>query len=511
MPEQSRIWTMWQQVVRDAPVAMLLVDQQQVVRLANDQAAEIFALPPEELRTSSVKDLLCDAPLNAPHESLLRVLANPPDLDRALQLQTQTSVRLGGRVVALSVNVWRDGRDRWTWLCVTDLSERHAIERQLHDALGRMEFTAQASGSGMWVWHAHDEAIRWDRRMRDLFAFSSQGEAESVAFAQWVAMVVPEDRVAFEQQLADLVEQGERAAWVHRVIRQDGQLRWMRTSGLAERDPSGHVVRLVGVNHDVTDMMNTQTRMQRRNTLLEQQILRRGADSERISAELEAFSYAVSHDLRAPLRAIDGYSDILLKSYGERLDKQGRGFLRKSKAASQRLGVLIDDLLSLARISRAVIRAQDVDMSQLAWQVVQDLRQSQPVRRVEVTVQPDMHAVADAAMMHVLLSNLMGNAWKFTRNKELTQIEFGCQTRDGLTEFFVRDNGAGFDMAYADKLFAAFQRLHQAHEFPGGGMGLATVHRIVSRHNGGIRAVGEVGQGASFYFWLGDPEAEDRS
>ena len=146
----------------------------------------------------------------------------------------------------------------------------------------------------------------------------------------------------------------------------------------------------------------------------------------------------------------------------------------------------------------------------MLFRSIEALKKSQPERQVAVVVQPGMRVIADASMMRILLTHLLGNAWKFTQNQTLARIDFGCQTSEGPTEFFVRDNGAGFDMAHADKLFTAFQRLHQAHEFPGTGMGLATAQRIVSRHKGGLRAVGEVGQGASFYFWLGEPEAEDQ-
>ena len=262
----------------------------------------------------------------------------------------------------------------YLWLSLVDLSKYQAAQSQLQDALDRMELAEQAAGSGVWVWHAQSDSTQWDSRMREMFAVGQDETAGNIRFADWVAMVVPEDRDGFEQQWVDLVEHGEQSEWVYRVIRRDGEPRWMRTSGLVERDPSGRMVRLFGVNHDVTGMMNAQRRMETRNTSLERQVLRRDADSDRISAELEAFSYAVSHDLRAPLRAIDGYSDILIKSYGARLDEQGRNFLQKSKAASQRLGILIDDLLSLARISRADIRAQDVDMSLLGGQIIEDLK-----------------------------------------------------------------------------------------------------------------------------------------
>lgn len=509
MFEPGSIREMCESAVRAAPVAMLLVDEHLCVKFSNHKASELFGINSDQLLACSLMDLLPDVSLESAAGSLWRHLQQPSEQGEVVRLSAHTSARFGQKPVELSLSAHRQGPLCFTWLSLLDLSERQAIESQLQEALSRIDFTAQAYGLGNWLWSAHSDVTHWDRRMRDLFALSTEGRSGAVPFAHWVALVLPEDREAFEQHWLGLIEQGATSVWAYRVIRQDGELRWIRTAGLAGRDPEGNLTSLVGVSHDVTEVMSAQTRMYTLNTSLKQQVLRRDADSERIGSELDAFSYAVSHDLRAPLRAIDGYSDILLKSYGSRLDEQGREFLRKSKAASQRLGVLIDDLLSLARISRAGIRVQDVDMSRMAEQVVQDLRQTQAGRPVQVAIQAGMVVRADAAMMRTLLNNLLGNAWKFTHGRPLARIEFGSQAHDGRTEFYIRDNGAGFDMAFGDKLFIAFQRLHQAHEFPGSGMGLVTAHRILSRHKGGIRAIGEVGQGASFYFWLGEPEAED--
>ena len=221
--------------------------------------------------------------------------------------------------------------------------------------------------------------------------------------------------------------------------------------------------------------------------------------------ELEAFSYSVSHDLRAPLRSIDGFSQALLEDYAAQLDDQAKDYLNRVRTATQRMGYLIDDMLILSRVTRAEMQRGSVDLSALATALLMEFQKSEPERKVNWRIASGLMAKGDAQLLQIALLNLLGNAWKFTGKTANAMIEFGATSNaDGMREFFVRDNGAGFDMAYADKLFGAFQRLHSATEFPGTGIGLATVQRIVRRHGGQIRSEGAPGQGATFYFTLSD-------
>lgn len=223
---------------------------------------------------------------------------------------------------------------------------------------------------------------------------------------------------------------------------------------------------------------------------------------EAANKELEAFSYSVSHDLRAPLRAIDGFGQALLEDYAGRLDAEGRNYLERVRAGAQRMGTLIDDLLKLSRVTRAELNLEEVNLSVLAQEIAEGLRWREPQRQVEFDISPGLRARADARLLRIALENLLGNAWKFTGRRAEARIEFGATVRDGRPAYFVRDNGAGFDMAYAGKLFGAFQRLHGTTEFPGTGIGLATVQRVIHKHGGLVWAEGAVDQGATFYFTL---------
>ena len=247
--------------------------------------------------------------------------------------------------------------------------------------------------------------------------------------------------------------------------------------------------------------------LRRLNDELEQRVQYRTQQLELANKELEAFSYSVSHDLRAPLRAIDGFSRVLLDDHAAALNATGRDSLDRVRRAAQRMGMLIDDLLKLARVTRVEPSRETVNLSALAQDVVDGLRHGTE-RSVEFLLKPDLTAPADPRLLRILFENLLGNAWKFTARCERPKVEFGAKTERGTTIYYVRDNGAGFDMAYANKLFAPFQRLHTAEEFPGTGIGLATVHRVVRKHGGRIWTESAPDQGATFYFTLAGGASE---
>ena len=282
-------------------------------------------------------------------------------------------------------------------------------------------------------------------------------------------------------------------------VRSGARLRCLVAGADIEVDAEPHVLTVL---RDVTERRRAEEEVLRLNAELEQRVAARTAELEAANAELESFAYSVSHDLRAPLRALDGFSQILLDDYGERLDDEGRSHLERIRAADQHMGALIDALLELSRLSRGELSRERLDISALARGVATELAEAAPGRAVEVAIADGLEAEADRDLVRALLANLLGNAWKFTARHEAARIEVGAEDAGGERAFYVRDDGAGFDMAYADKLFGAFQRLHSPGEFEGLGIGLATVQRIVRRHGGRVWAEGAVEKGATFWFTL---------
>jgi len=263
-------------------------------------------------------------------------------------------------------------------------------------------------------------------------------------------------------------------------------------------DGTGNVAGVFAAARDITERKKAEEAIEKLNDNLRH----RTVELEASNRELEAFSYSVSHDLRAPLRSIDGFSLALVEDYPDKLDAIGLDYLHRIRAASQRMGHLIDDLLRLSRVTRSQMRIARVDLSGLARSVLDEWRQREPERTVEEAITPGIMADGDPDLLRIMLENLLGNAWKFTGKCAVAQIEFGTTTENGEILYYIRDNGAGFDATYAEKLFMPFQRLHAIEEFPGTGIGLALAQRIIRRHGGQVRAEGAVDRGAAFYFTL---------
>jgi len=262
-------------------------------------------------------------------------------------------------------------------------------------------------------------------------------------------------------------------------------------------DVHGKVTHAIAQHLDITELKQTEEE-------LELRVAERTKQLENSNRELEAFSYSVSHDLRTPLRAINGFSQIILEDYASNLDDRGLQYLQRTRAAALNMGYLIDDILRLSRITRAEITLSTVNITSIVESIVLEFKEREPERNVDFTIQQGLYAKADHNLIKIAMENMISNAWKFTSRNEKASIEFGSMKENGKNVFFLKDNGVGFDQTFSDKLFTVFSRLHRASEYPGTGVGLATVKRIINKHGGEVWAYGEVDKGATFYFTLSD-------
>ena len=352
--------------------------------------------------------------------------------------------------------------------------------------VGGWEFEPR-SGKGTWT----DEVAR----IHDMEPGDATNAEKGMSFYHG------DSKKKIEEAINNAIEHGKPYDLELDMVTECGNHKWVRTLGEAIME-NGEVVKLWGSFQDITERKRVEEEIRQLNVELEQRVDMRTAELAAANRELEAFSYSVSHDLRAPLRAIDGFSQVLLEDYADRLDAQGLDSLTRVRSATVRMGQLIDDMLSLSRVTRAEINRSDVDLSTMAVEVLHDLQTGEPGRHVAISIQPGLQVEGDSQLLRIALVNLLSNAWKYTGRQETPYIEMGAMESNGDKVFYVKDNGAGFDMAYADKLFGPFQRLHAESEFPGTGVGLATVQRIVRRHGGRVWAEAAVDQGATFYFTL---------
>lgn len=459
----------------------------------NPAMVQIFAAKDrEQLLSARVSDLYVDSALRA--EFSRRIMEMGAVVDEELRLRRLSGESFWAAVTAVKKTdptgeIYFDG-------VLMDITERKEAEEALRASEARFRGLLEAAPDGVVVSDHEGRIVLVNAQTESLLGYEREellGESVEVLVPDRVRGGHREDR---ERYMRDpnkrMMGEGKRL-WARRC---DGGEVPVSISLSPVHTDGGLLV--FSAIRDITEIHQAEERIQS----LNEQLARHNRELESVNKELEAFSYSVSHDLRAPLRAIDGFSRILQNELKDVLDPQSSDRMMRIRRAAQRMGELIDDMLKLSRVTRAEMSWQDVDLATLAGEVMDGLRHGDPEREVAFESVPALPVRGDPQLLRIVLENLLGNAWKFTSHRDAGHIELGCEERDGERVIRVRDNGAGFDMSYADKLFGAFQRLHDAREFPGTGIGLATVQRIVHKHGGRVWAEGAVDRGASFYFTL---------
>jgi PAS domain S-box-containing protein len=401
--------------------------------------------------------------------------------------------------VQLTVALMRtpEGEPDYFISVVQDLRAQKAAEQALRTSENLLQQAQKLSRLSSW--HA-DLVTGHFRPLSDIHSLLGLDEREYSA-QDVLTLAHPEDRPRVEAAWMAAVQHRQPYHIEHRILA-NGVERWVMAQALFEYDDHGRALRALGITRDITEEKTAQLEIQRLNATLEQRIRDRTHALRDAYDELESYSYAVAHDLRSPLRIINGFAQALQEDQPA-LDRNSQDHLRRIMGASKKMGELIDGLLKLSQFARGEVQRQRVDLSAIATHILEELCVAEPQRAVDWMVEPALMVQADPALIEALMQNLLDNAWKYSAGATPARIRVFSRDTEGLPEICVADNGAGFDMARADKLFQPFQRLHQPHEFTGLGIGLATARRIVQRHGGALRAHSAPGEGAVFSFTLG--------
>jgi PAS domain S-box-containing protein len=445
-------------------------------------------------------------------------MVHPDDLDRVgREVETFVSKDVGRFEQEYRI-ITKDGQVRWVddrtvverdaeghvthyQGIVVDITERKRAEESLKTSEERLRLALEGTSDGIWDWNLQTGQAYFSPHYFTMLGYEP-GEFPG-GYESWRRLLHPDDAEGAVEAVRNAIEKETPFAIEFRLKAKNGEWRWILGRGkVAEVDHEGKAFRMAGFHTDITERKRAEEEILRLNDELELRVLERTAQLEAANEELESFSYSVSHDLRAPLRAIDGYARILEEDYQALLDDEGSRVLDVVRSEARRMGHLIDHLLRFSRLSRQSLQKVETDMTALAREVFEELRQQEADRLVNLNLSPLPTVQADPTLLRQLWVNLFGNALKFTRGRESADIQVSGSLQGEEAIYFVKDNGAGFDMAYADKLFGVFQRLHGQDEFEGTGVGLALVQRIVHRHGGRTWAEGMLDHGASFYFSL---------
>ena len=393
---------------------------------------------------------------------------------------------------------------RATAVAQVDAPEVPSVDALLHHTSDLLDAVFSSSPVAMIAGDLGGDVVLWNPAAERLYGYS-----EEEILGRPLERLVPDGELAAHRAHRDEVRTGRALLSLDSAgVRKDGTEVAVSLSYAPMHDQNARVVGVMVIAEDIARRKAAEDELRRVNAEFDERVRERMLSLAETNTELEAFAYSVAHDLRGPLRAMDGFCEALGEDYDDRLDDTGRDYLHRIRRASQHMARLIDDLLSLSRLTRGEIRREPCDLTALAEDVGLELRARAPGRSVELMIQKGLRAECDPRLVRSLLHNLLENAWKFTSRRPDARVEVGLADCRGTDVFFVRDNGVGFDMAYADHLFRPFQPLHKPSEFEGNGIGLATVQRIVDRHGGRVTAHAAVGEGAAIYFTLSAAEVE---
>ncbi len=403
-------------------------------------------------------------------------------------------------------NVYTENNRQVIQCNIRDITQRLKAEEEIKQL--NLEIERQAVDFNTLLSSISDMTYAFDRDLRFRYANQSverlyERKLEDLAGKNFSDLGIAEElTLKIRQNLRQVFDTGESVKDETEYPNATGEIGFYEYIFNPVVSADGTVETVIGSAREITERKRAEHEIQQLNETLEQRVSERTAELKAANKELEAFSYSVSHDLRAPLRAIDGFSRALLEDYSDKIDETGQHYLTRVCAATAHMAQLIEDLLNLSRLSRSEMRLQTVNLSKCVREIADKLHEHEPERAVEFEIEDDITVMGDERLLRIALQNLLDNAWKFTSKREQAKIAFGQNIDGKKIEYFVRDDGVGFDMAYADKLFGVFQRLHTVQEFDGTGIGLVIVQRIVHRHNGFIRAEAKPDEGAAFYFTL---------
>lgn len=461
----------------------------------NEAACAAYGFSRDEFLKMSIKDI-------RPEDDVPALLMDVASTDAAIdgpniwKHRKKDGTLIDAEIISHEI-VINDRRSRL--VLATDVTERKRAEKNV----ALLAAIVESSDAAIISKDLNGTILSWNPGAQELYGYTA-----SEAVGQSVTMLIPQDRLNEELQILEHIRHDELVNYFEtKRRRKDGTLIDVSLTVSPIKDNRGQIIGASKIARDITEQKRAEEKIRRLNEELEQRVFDRTAQLQAANKELEAFSYSVSHDLRAPLRHINGFSLALLEDYEEKLDDTGKSYLNEIRGASYDMGQLIDDILELSRVTRSEMKRERVDLSKLASEVASRIKQTDVSRDVPFMIEDGLNAYCDKDLIRIVLVNLFENSWKFTSKTKSPEVTFGKEPTSEAW-YFVRDNGAGFDMAYADKLFGAFQRLHNPASFEGTGIGLSTVQRIIHRHGGVVRAEGEVDRGATFYFSL--PDTKER-